>query len=58
MKQYKIELNKKFEIEQKKRNKIEFERRNELDEAFSRVIRDGKKGKFIKDDGSQSKFDD
>jgi len=58
LKQFKVELNKLFEKERKQREKIEFERKIEMEEAFAKVVRDVKKGKFFKDDGGTSKFDE
>jgi hypothetical protein len=30
----------------------------ELEDAFAQMVREGKSKKFLKEDGSQSKFDD
>lgn len=58
LKQFKVELNKRFAKDKEVRDKSELEKKNELEYQFQAVLIEGKKGKFVKGDGNQSKFDD
>lgn len=58
LKQFKVELNKKFAKDKDVRDKLEIEKKIELEGIFQNMYKEGKKGKFVKSDGTQSKFDD
>jgi len=58
LKQFKVDLNKRFAKDKEVRDKSELEKKIELEHNFNAVLIEGKKGKFVKGDGNQSKFDD